>query len=471
MGTRTISLTMSTEVTASDRRPTMRSISSTLSVLSSPSSSHLSSESIDKRISLMVERANKGTPLTEEEIEGIEKGLKNLSPIVDTNGVVLDESIDYAGLRDLLIQVAHLSHKDWDVTSKNSDLLGETLSIGTSHSSNENDTDPLGRSSRQLLERILTDGNWDGAIANARDRSQRPSNDKSWAVLVTGVNGIRKTTSIYQPWFPQLLFEALVQPSSPTTEEVREGNSNKKKKPKIEESRILCDDLPTGSNSFFRQLDHMICTLCNEEFARLYAWSASQLPKVQQGEEHVCLPSDDVVEKYSNYKAAIFSRFRTISELLGALLLKQAQKVNINCMVETSGRDISMFHYVDQFFGENNNYNKLALHFTINDLVCAQQSVDRRMIDEIQAGAKAIENGDVFDIIYTNQGGPYGSKVLESVQKDSDRVWEQQVITGNVGKDWYKATIAISAHQSEPWTAQAVKPDGSLGTKYTFEPR
>jgi len=157
--------------------------------------------------------------------------------------------------------------------------------------------------------------------------------------------------------------------------------------------------------------------------------------------------------------------------LLGALLLKQAQKVNINCMVETSGRDISMFHYVDQFFGENNNYNKLALHFTINDLVCAQQSVDRRMIDEIQAGAKAIENGDVFDIIYTNQGGPYGSKVLESVQKDSDRVWEEQVVTGNVGKDWYKATIAINAHQSEPWTAQAVRPDGSLGTIYTFEPR
>jgi len=429
----------------------------------------------------MVERAKKGTPLTEEEIKGIEKGLRNLSPIVDTNGVGSDESIDYAGLRNLLIQVAHLSHKDWDVTSKNSDLLGETLSIGTSHSSNDDGTYPLGKSAQQLLERILTDGNWDGAIANARDRSQRPSNDKSWAVLVTGVNGIRKTTSIYQPWFPQLLSEALVQPSSssevsPTTEDVREGNRNKNKKLKIEDSqcsssKILCDDLPTGSNSFFRQLDHMICTLCNEEFARLYAWSASQLPKVQQGEENICPPSDDVVDKYSNYKAAIFSRFRTISELLGALLLKQAQKVNINCMVETSGRDISMFHYVDQFFGENNNYNKLALHFTINDLVCAQQSVDRRMIDEIQAGAKAIENGDVFDIIYTNQGGPYGSKVLESVQKDSDRVWEEQVVTGNVGKDWYKATIAINAHQSEPWTAQAVRPDGSLGTIYTFEPR
>ena len=156
---------------------------------------------------------------------------------------------------------------------------------------------------------------------------------------------------------------------------------------------------------------------------------------------------------------------------MGALLLKQAQKVNINCMMETSGRDVAMFHYVDHFFGENKKYNKLALHFTINDLTCAQQSVDRRMIDEILLGADAIKSGDIFDVVYTNQGGPYGSKVLAGVQKDSDKVWESEVLSGNVGSDWYKATIAINAHPTEPWTAQAVKPDGSLGKTYTFEPR
>jgi hypothetical protein len=159
-----------------------------------------------------------------------------------------------------------------------------------------------------------------------------------------------------------------------------------------------------------------------------------------------------------------------LSELLGALLLKQAQLVDINCMMETSGRDVAMFHYVDHFFdSDQSNYNKLALHFTINDLTCAKQSVDRRMTQEIQAGAKAIESGDAFDVVYTNEGGPYGSKVLEDVQKDSDAVWESQVMTGAVGRDWYKATIAINAHPNEPWTAQAIRPDGSLGTKFTFE--
>lgn len=93
------------------------------------------------------------------------------------------------------------------------------------------------------------------------------------------------------------------------------------------------------------------------------------------------------------------------------------------------------------------------------------------MIDEIKLGAKAIESSDIFDIVYTNQGGPYGSKVLAGVQRDSDKVWESEVLSGHVGSDWYKATIAINAHPSEPWTAQAVKADGSLGEKYTFEAR
>ena len=134
-----------------DRRPTMRSISSTLSDLSSPSYTHLSSESIDKRVSLMVERAKNGEPFTEEEIDDIEKGLQNLSPIVDNtnsddNSNDSPQSIDFAGLRDLLNKVAHLSHKDWDVTSKNSDLLRETLSIGqSSSSSSSSSNDDVGR--------------------------------------------------------------------------------------------------------------------------------------------------------------------------------------------------------------------------------------------------------------------------------------------------------------------------------------
>jgi hypothetical protein len=197
--TSTLTLTMLSTTVATSKMerklPTLRSIDSTLSVLS-PSS--LSSENIDKRISKMAERAHNGTPFTEEEIRDIVNGLKNLSPIVDTakQGVNGEDSsvIDFASLRDLLRSVAHLSHKNWEVTSQNSDLLSETLSIG---GASPRSSCTLTDNDRQLLERILKDGGWDGALQNSRNRSQQSANgdNKSWAVLVTGVNGIRSKSS------------------------------------------------------------------------------------------------------------------------------------------------------------------------------------------------------------------------------------------------------------------------------------
>jgi hypothetical protein len=43
-------------------------------------------------------------------------------------------------------------------------------------------------------------------------------------------------------------------------------------------------------------------------------------------------------------------------------------------MLETSGRDIAMFHYVDTFF-PNSAYRKLVVHFRIDALTCAELSV------------------------------------------------------------------------------------------------
>lgn len=186
---------------------------------------------------------------------------------------------------------------------------------------------------------------------------------------------------------------------------------------------------------------------------------------MQTGEKEE--PPKDLIQKYSDLKASIFSRYRTLSELLGALLLREAQHVNINAMCETSGRDVAMFHYIDHFFPTG--YNKLAIHFTINDLDHARQSVDERMVKEIKTGQEALKSENVLNVIYANAGGPYGSEVLAGVQADSDRVWNEIVMKGeNVGQDWFKATINIEAHPTEPWTIQAVRPDGSLGTKYTF---
>lgn len=375
----------------------------------------------------MASRAKAGEPFTDEELDDVINSLHNITPH--------DSSIDWKALRQLLRDVAHLSHKQWDVTGANADKMAKILT-----------PDGLNSEASQIFERILHEGNWDGALAFAKrhdDNDPKRLKRSAWAVLVTGVNGIRKTTAMYQPWFAQALHEALVPPSG---------------------TKLDCDveSMPTGENSFFRQLDHMICTLCNEDFTKLYALTAAQLVEQCHKED----PPQELIKKYSNLKASIFSRYRTLSELLGVLLLKEAQNVNINVMCETSGRDVAMFHYLDHFFGSN--YNKLAIHFKINDLRHAEQSVDRRMIREIKTGKDALD-GDIFDVIYANTGGPYGSEVLAGVQKDSSNVWNTLVSNEDgVGKDWYKATLEIEAHESEPWSIRAVRPDGSYGTKFEF---
>lgn len=146
---------------------------------------------------------------------------------------MIDSDIDWEALRRLLSDIAHLSHKKWEVTGENSNKMAKILTPNGFG----------GPETNQIFERILHEGNWDGALAHANLTNH--GGTKPWAVLVTGVNGIRKTTAMYQSWFPQVLREALVAPHGVT-------------------ANFAADDLPTGENSFFRQLDHMITTLCNE---------------------------------------------------------------------------------------------------------------------------------------------------------------------------------------------------------------
>lgn len=141
-------------------------------------------------------------------------------------------------------------------------------------------------------------------------------------------------------------------------------------------------------------------------------------------------------------------------------------------MVETSGRDVSSLKYLEHYFPDPQTYQKLLIHFTIDDLGAAEASVDERMLGEIRRGiasvsiaSNTIELQDRVErqgitavcntgaspdmtrrVIDVNAGGPYGSAVLASVQADSDRVM-QQIFDGSGGfgvvDDWSKARICI----------------------------
>jgi len=367
-------------------------------------------DSLRSEIAAKKQAAGDASELSEAELD------LALSSLQQAGSAAHDE-LDWAALRALLARSAHLPHKDWARTEAAAAELEALLS------------NPADATFRDLFHRVLTDGNWPVAAQAAASRTAKP-----WVVLVTGVNGIRKTSAVYQPWFKTALSQALA--------EGGEGG----------EGGIPTEDLPDGNDSYFRQLDYMIATVANLEFKRLYK-------------------DFDDVEMYAAYKDAIFARWRTYAEMLGVLLLKAGKRQRMNVMVETSGRDIAMFKYIDHFFpGEE--YNKLVVHCTINDIKFAETSVDGRMLGEMRQGRAALA-GSTRDVIAANAGGPYGSAVLKGVQADSDAVWEsvrRGTAEGGAGRSWSKARLAITAHESEPWTARAVPADGRPTEAFAYGP-
>ena len=396
-----------------------------------PSRTRLHLASPLARADAAVAAAADRAPFTDEELDLALRSLRNLAPKAAVScagkaaGVgVSGQSFDWPALRELLAASAHTAPKDWARVEATARELGAILG------------DPGDAPFRHVFKRVLRDGGWEGAELAAAGRATKP-----WVVLVTGLNGIRKTTSIYQPWFKAVLHEALgAQADAPAAD--KDGGLEA-----LDEA-----ELPGGADSFFRQLDYMIATLANEDFRALYADTAGD------------------VALYARVKESIFARYRTYAEALGALLVRATRARRMNVMVETSGRDAGMYAYVDAFFPDA-EYRKLVVNFAINELGFAERSVDARMTREMAAGEAALAGGDPVVLVEANAGGPYGSAVLAGVQAESRAVWARVLAgeEGGVGASWLKASIAIDAHETEPWTASAVLPDGTRSDReYSF---
>ena len=360
-------------------------------------------EELVESFGAMKAAAGELAPFSEAEVASVVASLANVgldASRADAVGAVLR---DRAGR----------SHKDWAATEAGGAALAAAALPAA-------DSDEFAR----IFEKVLGGGGWAGAVAAAR---ARPESAKPWVVLVTGVNGIRKTTSIYEPWFGDALREAIVGPGGAPAD---------------------VEDLPVGSTSFFRQLDFVIATAANEDFRRLYG-------------------IEDVAA-YAAAKDAIFSRYRTVAEMVGALLVAEAKTRDLNVMLETSGRDVAMFEYVDHFFPDD-HYRKLALNFEIEDLAFAERSVDARMLGEMERGKAAAAAGDARAVVDANAGGPYGSAVLAGVQRDSRACWAK-VAAGDagVGATWHMASLAISPSDDAPWTLRAA---AAGATSFAYSPR
>ena len=227
----------------------------------------------------ILSRTNRNEVFTVDELVSLQNSFHNLASLANLE-------LDYEQLTHFAKRVVHLSFKQsFSRTEEAARDLRMILPMPG--------TDPF----KQMFHRVLTDGGWDRAFQYASARSQlsseglttttfqssleaAPMKYKPWAVLVTGLNGIRKTTSINAPWFRTILYEAL--------------------SAQLVHTDITIDDLPIGSNSFFRQLDFIVATVANSEFKRLYGLQD--------------------VNSYATLKNAIFARYRNLAEICGKWL-------------------------------------------------------------------------------------------------------------------------------------------------------
>jgi signal recognition particle GTPase len=135
----------------------------------------------------IIHRANKKEPFTNAEINEAIDSFKSLASLADV-------SIDYSLLREFISTEAHINFKDsFQRTKAAAEKFREIIG------------GPDASSFRTMFSRIMEDGNWERAATYASSTAYKP-----WAVLVTGLNGIRKTTSINSSWFQKLLHESLV---------------------------------------------------------------------------------------------------------------------------------------------------------------------------------------------------------------------------------------------------------------------
>lgn len=101
-----------------------------------------------------------------------------------------DSRINWGALDKFVKDKRQLDYKNWEETSQWAEELKEV--IGS----------PDDEEFQCIFERVLKDGGW-------YEAQQSCSAERPWIVLVTGLNGVRKTTSLHQPWFKAVLAEAL----------------------------------------------------------------------------------------------------------------------------------------------------------------------------------------------------------------------------------------------------------------------
>ena len=398
-------------------------------------------------------------PFTKLELEYAMQSIDNLN-------MINFERDARQSLEELITKTAHLPPKDWLRIAKQwsrshfrEALMGPAVKYS-----------PF----RSLLGHCLDDGGWDRAVAAAE---KRPAGYTPWLVLLTGVAGARKKSSILQPWFKEATAHTLKRTHDAALDndhvELREYEDGE-------------EELPHGEDSFYLQLGSIIAVIANVEMRLVYAGPGTQLQNV---------------DRFAEEKESIFIRYRTYALMLATFIIQEAAALGVNVIIEVDHQrthhnwpaDLHFHRYIEALFPgvpphrrtlfpSLMGYRKLVLHYDVDDLGIAAFANDRRLLCEMKLGHGAQQRGAVpgglREVIDAVQGGAQGKDWLVENQLAARALWKQiiladgdssrlplkdgeQEISGgseswpgvvpNFAATWYKAVFVLHPVKLRAW--------------------
>lgn len=149
-------------------------------------------------------------------------------------------------LREFVAQYAHGTSTDWPAIEAAAEKLESLLGK------------PGDRKFDRLFHRILDDGQWKQAEQAAK---KRPEEGKPWVVLIGGVDGVRKTGSIFQPWWRNAVHDGFGVPDEQLSAHELDP---------IDTATPKYGALPSGQNSFIMPHDTIVASFANTLMISLY---------------------------------------------------------------------------------------------------------------------------------------------------------------------------------------------------------
>jgi hypothetical protein len=190
---------------------------------------------------------------------------------------------------------------------------------------------------KEILPHVFTGGNWDNAISITK---KQPA-----VILVCGLNGIRKSSSMNKD------------------DRIKDIISRN-----LKHLQYDPDSMPSGKNSFFRQLDYVISSITSAFFYDLY----SNKPNID-------------TDIYGKIKKNIFNVVARLNAVWISLITYIATERKKHIIVEAVGNNTNAITTINNTF---TNYNKVIIYFQLEkgNIQYAKDSVTKRLENDLSNG-------------------------------------------------------------------------------------